>query len=254
MHSQFNKHLFYWILPSATIVLLSLVYFLNVLGLAEVIAPDFNREFGLLENLQLVLLLFIAYICLRKFKNGTEKIEKYGFLIVGLFTVFIFFEEMDYGLHYIDYYNGKTQETVKYEMQVEQKVRNIHNTGKLVGKFKLTSYFIIVLFFVILPLLPVRIKERFAIIRFLSPSRWIVTTATSLLITNQIAFYLYRNHNFFNRSMDSNISEFEETMTYYIILLYLWEMIKKPEGLLFANKRATGTKKEENAEMGSSFL
>lgn len=236
--TQYKKHIIYWALPSAITVLSSLVYFFNVFGLAQVIAPDFNREFGLLENSQLLLLLIIFCLCIKKIKTSRVKVEKYWFLLLAILTVFIFFEEMDYGVHYIDYFNGKTTETVKYEMYVEKKARNIHNTGSLTGKFKLTSYFIIVLFFVIMPLLPKRINERFAIIRFLSPSRWIVTTAISLLVTNKIAFYLHEHHNRFNRSMDGNVSEFEESMTYYIILLYLWEMVKKSESTFFANKQA----------------
>ncbi len=45
--------------------------------------------------------------------------------------------------------------------------------------------------------------------------------------------------------MDGNVTEFEETMIYYIILLYLWELIKKPEKLLFANTH-TATSNENN--------
>ncbi len=192
-NAQFKRHLIYWILPSIITVLFSVIYFLNVFGLAEVIAPDFNREFGLLENLQLLLLLIIFYFCIKKFKNATVKWEKYGFLFLAFFTVFIFLEELDYGMHYVDYFKGKSTEAVKYEMYIEKKVRNIHNTNQLNGKFKTTSYIVIILFFVIMPLVPESVKERFKGTRFLSPSKWIITTAVSLLITNKIAFYLYKN-------------------------------------------------------------
>lgn len=135
-------------------------------------------------------------------------------MLLAFFTVFIFLEELDYGMHFVDYFNGKTTEAVKYEMYVEKKVRNVHNTGTINGKLKTTSYILIVLLFVALPLLSQRMKERFLFLRLLSPSRWIITTAVSLLVTNKFAFYLYKHHNEFNRSMDKNVSGFEEGMIY----------------------------------------
>ncbi len=39
--------------------------------------------------------------------------------------------------------------------------------------------------------------------------------------------------------MDKNVSEFEEGMTYYIVLLYLWEMIRKREERAIPDQPAT---------------
>jgi hypothetical protein len=233
----FKLHFIYWILPSAITLLCSIVYFLNPFNLAEVIAPDFNREFGLVENIQLALLVIIFCLSIKGFRSRTIKLEKYGFLLLAMATAFIFLEEIDYGLHYIEYFQGKTQAEVKYEMEVEKKIRNVHNSGHLNGKFKFTSYVFIVVFFVVLPLIPKRISKQNRLLNFFTPSQWIITTAISLLITNKIAFFFYKNYNLYNRSLDRNVTEFEEGMIYYIIMLYVWEMVKKPEGLLFKKEQ-----------------
>jgi hypothetical protein len=89
------------------------------------------------------------------------------------------------------------------------------------------------LFFVALPLLPYSIKTKYPLLNYLSPSTLIIITALSLLILNQIALYLYKHYDYDNPSLDSNVSEFEEGMTYYIIFLYIREMVKKPKQLFY---------------------
>lgn len=78
-NAPLTRHLVYWILPSAVTLLCSIVYFLNVFGAAEIIAPDVKREFGLLENLQIVLLLVILCLCVKRFRKSTVKREQYVF-------------------------------------------------------------------------------------------------------------------------------------------------------------------------------
>jgi hypothetical protein len=159
-------------------------------------------------------------------------------------TGFMFLEEIDYGLHYYDHLTGKSQ--VTKVVVFDNEVRNLHNNGKLIlNLFKLAAYIVIALFFAVLPLLPEKLKTKNRWLNFLSPSRYIVGTAICLLILNQIARYLYKNYDYANHSLDANVSEFEEIMTYYIIFLYLRELIKKPKDILFATSNTKALPKKE---------
>ena len=230
----FKKHFIYWILPSIVTLSCTLIYFYNLFGLEDFIAPRVNREFGLIENIQLLLLILIFITALKGFHTRTEKIEKYGFMLVAILTAWMFLEEIDYGLHYYDHLTGK-QEITKVVV-FDKEVRNIHNNGPMQNLFKLTAYGVIIIFFVIFPLLPPRYKQRYPVLNFLSPSKLIITTATSLLILNQIALYLYKKYNTPTSALTANVSEFEEIMIYYIVFLYLREIVKKPQGMLTSNK------------------
>jgi asparagine N-glycosylation enzyme membrane subunit Stt3 len=236
---SFKKHFIYWILPSSFTLACTLIYFYNLFGLEDFIAPKINREFGLIENVQLLLLILIFLRAIKGIRTREAKIEKYGFLLVAIVTAFMILEEIDYGLHYYDYLTGKPQ--ITQVVIFDKKVRNIHNNGPMQNLFKLTAYGIIIIFFVIFPLMPLRFKEKHAVLNFLSPSRFIISTAVCLLILNQIALYLYHKYNSPTRSLTANVSEFEEIMIYYIVLLYISEMVKKPQGMLSAKAHAKKT-------------
>lgn len=230
----FKKHFIYWILPSFVTLSCTLIYFYNLFGLEDFIAPRRNREFGLIENIQLLLLILIFLTAIKGFRKRIEKIEKYGFLLVAILTAWMFLEEIDYGLHYYDHLTGK--EEITKVVVFDNEVRNIHNNGPMQNLLKLTAYGVIIIFFVLFPLLPAKYKQRHPILNLLNPSRLIITTATCLLILNQIALYLYRKYNTPTSALTANVSEFEEIMIYYIILLYLREIVKKPQGLLSLNR------------------
>ena len=230
----FKQHFIYWILPSIVTLSCTLIYFYNLFGLEDFIAPRVNREFGLIENIQLLLLILIFITALKGIRTRTEKVAKYGFMLVAILTAWIFLEEIDYGLHYYDHLTGK-QEITKVVV-FDKEVRNIHNNGPMQNLFKLTAYGVIIIFFVIFPLLPSRYKQRYSLLNFLSPSKLIITTATCLLILNQIALFLYKKYNTPTSALTANVSEFEEIMIYYIVFLYLREIVKKPQGMLTSNK------------------
>jgi hypothetical protein len=230
----FNNHLLYWIAPTIVMLFLILAFYLNWFGLSEVIAPKINREFGIIENIQNILLILIFLLALKGFRTREIKIEKYGYIIIMAATAFMFLEEIDYGLHYYDYIKGRQDDELTKVAIFNEEVRNFHNNGSVIlNVLKLVSYAVIILFFVALPLLPYSIKTKYPLLNYLSPSTLIIITALSLLILNQIALYLYKHYDYDNPSLDSNVSEFEEGMTYYIIFLYIREMVKKPKQLFY---------------------
>ncbi len=227
-----RKHFIYWILPSIVTLSCILIYFYNLFGLENFIAPRINREFGLIENIQLFLLILIFLTALKGIRTRINKIEKYVFMVIAIFTVWMFLEEIDYGLHYYDHLTGKKE--ITKVVVFDQEVRNIHNNGPMQNLLKLTAYGIVIIFFVILPSLPATYKERYPMVNFFSSSRYMIITATCMLILNQVALYLYGKYNTPTSALTANVSEFEEIMIYYIVWLYVREIVKKPKGMLFS--------------------
>ena len=226
--NNFKTHFIYWILPSVVTLCCILIFYLNLFGLSEIIAPEQNREFGIIENIQLLLLLMIFFLAVKGARLHKLKIEKYAYIAVAAATAFIFLEEIDYGLHYYDILTGRDKDNVAAIQVFDTKVRNFHNNqNDVLDIMKLMSYAMIAIFFVLLPLLPNRLKQKYPLLNYLSPSRYIVITAFCLLVLNQLALYLYKNFDYSNASLNANVSEFEEIMTYYIIFLYIREMVKK---------------------------
>jgi hypothetical protein len=227
---KFIYHFYYWILPSIILIPCIAVYFFDLYALREWIAPAINREFGFIENLQLLLLVLIFVMAvkgMRRKKITHEKYPYYTWLFTAMAAVVIFLEEIDYGLHYYDYYAGKTQAQVVYQMTVEGKLRNIHNTGKTTSVIKLMVYIGIVLLFVLLPLLPKKGIQKMPLLEYFTPSKYIIGTAITLFMLNQIVLYLNEIRYDKSLSLSGNVSEFEEVMTYYIFLLYAIEMLRK---------------------------
>jgi hypothetical protein len=225
------KHFIYWILPLLIVLVCILIYFYDLLGMAAFIAPDINREFGMVENLQLVLLILIFLTALKGWRIKQTKSEKYGYLFLAIAAVFVFFEEIDYGLHFYDYFTGRITVPADQGILSEQEFRNLHNQGKTTSVIKFIVYSCILLLFVCFPLIPGSRLQKVPLLEYLTPSKYIIATAITLLLLNQTALYL--NTQFYNKhvALAGNISEFEEIMTYYIFFLYLLEMVNKPQVL-----------------------
>jgi len=226
--NNFKTHFIYWILPSVVTLSCILIFYLNLFGLSEIIAPEQNREFGIIENIQLLLLLMIFFLAVKGARLHKLKIEKYAYIVIAAATAFIFLEEIDYGLHYYDLVTGRNNDNLARIEIFHTEVRNLHNNqNNVLNIMKLISYAVIIIFFVLLPLLPDKLKQKYPLLGYLSPSRYIVITAFCLLALNQLALYLYKHYDYSNASLNANVSEFEEIMTYYIIFLYIREMVKK---------------------------
>jgi hypothetical protein len=229
---KFQKHIIYWILPSVIILTCIIFYFFDGFHLSQWIAPELNREFGVIENLQLVIIILITATALKGTRVRIDRLEKNAFKIIFILSVILFLEEIDYGIHYYEYFINKRMEVKSAAVVLgEKNIRNIHNNWNLTSNLKFMAYTLIAVFFVLVPLIPKNRLEKYRVLHYLAPSKYIVTTAVSLLILNQVALYFYQSHPYTNQSLTGNVSEFEETMIYYIGFLYFREMIYKP--LLF---------------------
>lgn len=107
-------------------------------GLIDLLAPLQNRETGLIETLQhIVLLLLVTGVAINAVK-AQQHTEKLLYAAFSMFFLFVLLEETDYLMNYIELLTGKQH----YEISV-QGFRNIHNNdlGLLLHKI---AYWVLV--------------------------------------------------------------------------------------------------------------
>lgn len=216
-----NGDFYYWIFPLVTVSILVLFNYSGIEFLQELISPKINREFGLVENLQLLTILIIIGITIKGIKRNKHWLENLGFGLLTAFFLFSLLEEMDYGLHYYEYF---------FEDGIENKkiVRNFHNQGENNFYVRQVIIFTMIIVFVILPLVKVKIKQ--AYIRHFCADKKIIYSFLVYLFISQMARRLPELGMEVNESLRGNHQEFEELVSYYIILLYMYEIVfsKKP--------------------------
>ena len=225
MKTIFKKHFLYWGLPSLFVSITMLVYFFNILGLAFIIAPEANREFGLIENVQLIIILSIFIIAFKALKIEKVNFKKYVFIAFTLLSIFMFLEEIDYGAHIVDYYHGRSWKHVLRESG-DHEIINFHNQGKRLHYIKLSAYISFVLFLVIVPAIIRKVKTANKYLNWLTPSKYFIYTLISMGVLNRIALLIDKKieHSSIT-SLHKNVSEFEEIFIYYIMFLYIYELV-----------------------------
>lgn len=223
MNISQQKKFYYWILP---LVSMTILVFMNYSGIElfqTIVSPEINREFGLLENLQLLVLAIIFIVCIRSISSKRHQLENlvFGFLSLIFFVAFL--EEIDYGIHYYEYF---------FNSGVEDKsiVRNLHNQGNNNFYLRQATYVVMVLCFVVLPLLKEKIKIPF--IQHFCADKMIISSFAVYLFVGQLARRLPQWGMEVNESLRGNHQEFEELVFYYIILLYLYEVARVKAPLL----------------------
>ena len=213
----------YLIVPAAINLVLIGAYFSGVSWLQTIVSPvlpgmnpDTGREFGLLENLQNVLLISIVVVAAIAVKRKPSKLEKAAFACLFLLAVFVFLEEIDYGLHYYEY-------VMDVGMFQAAQVRNVHNIGGLTKFIKKLLDLCMALFFVVAPL--ALAKSGKPLLRYLTPDRYSVLTMIVMVLMSKLAHLLNDLGFAETGSIHKNISEFRELTIYYIFLVYLCEVV-----------------------------
>ena len=217
-----KEHLVYYILPILVSWTLAFIYFAGSRWMQDLVAHSYNREFGLLENLEnllLLLIIIISFTLLRRSVNGTMKII---YVLCLLASLFMLLEEIDYGFHYWNYFNG-------IHPQDDPVIHNIHNQGKNTIKILMwICYAIILLFIIIMPHVK---KDRLPewIVNFI-PSIKLHFTVLAIPLISRMP-HILNNMNFeTNQSLYHNLSEFEELAIYYIFFLFFYEMKSRLQG------------------------
>lgn len=219
----FRKLLVYLIIPAVFSLLFVWGYFSGDLRIQELIAPRLNREYGLLENLQNLLLLaviaIVAYGIIRK-QLRLERIIL-GCILVG--GIFLFMEEIDYGRHHYRYLIGDPIDNRIKDTNEDSNDWNLHNRGNINQLFKRTLDMGMIAFFIIFPLITWKSTNR--LIRYLRPAPWFILTMVTMIVISRYAKALNRAGLGMNGALQTNTAEFRELIVYYVFLLYLVTVI-----------------------------
>ena len=192
------------------------VYFSGIPFLEEIMSPERNREYGLLENLQLLLILGSVGISIYALFKKTAALPKWMYVASAFLFFIIFLEEMDYGAHFKEYFTGKRNTVFSETFGVE----NFHNRGNNNTISRLTAYLLLCILFAVLPFMP-RQKLPSFIVRMIPPPRMIIL-AGIFVFSYWVPRALVHKGIFEAGNLGTNnIGEFTELTIYYCILAYL---------------------------------
>ena len=192
------------------------MYFSGVQPLQSLVAPRRQREFGLLENLQNLLLVGIA---LRAWKGGSREASRRArrsARLLALFALFVLMEEIDWGDHYFAAWSG--------HRIVPGEKFNLHNKGDVTAWSKRIVDLGLVLGFVVAPALGSRVPVRS---RPWVPSGYSICTLLVAVGASWTAHTLEDAGWPTNQALRSNISEFREVFVYWLAFLYLGEIAER---------------------------
>ena len=219
MPTGIQKHFVYWIFPTLIVAVLMAMYFSGIDWLRQIVAPRINREFGLLENIQHLILIAIMVMAIRSVRSSTAGLRKWMFIFIFVVTSWMFLEEVDYGLHWWELIAGTPPE----ERAV---LRNLHNIGGTTQDIKFVGNTVMITLFVLLPF--VGRKSDWKWWRFFRPSRHLAITAVATFFLARLAHYLADQGFYPDGPISSNISEFREVMVYYVWLVYFCVLSRRP--------------------------
>lgn len=259
-----RKVFVYVVVPAAVSLALMVLYFSGKIVLQRLVcpklpplSPDAWREFGLLENLQnLVLLALVGVACagaLRK-KHALERAAWAGLAACALF---VFAEEIDYGAHVRAYFFGGNEfhwfqpmrewpPELIAEIDLEAQPVNIHNQPGVNKAFKKAGDLLIGGVFVLLPLLAMRFRNQW--LQYAAPDRYAILTVIAIVLLRSLTHALgsWEESQVGTLSdlmeafhagqagehaaalaegrepgaISSNLSEFRELNFYYLLLVY----------------------------------
>jgi len=218
-----KENFWYWIFPYLLLIILMIFYFLGTHFLVEIVVPESNREYGLLENIQLVLILGIIILSLYVVFTNHALLQKLGFGLLGVMAIFIFLEEMDYGDHFIKLFTEGNQRSFYFEKFGKV---NVHNQkGDILVYMRRTPYVIIFILFTILPFVD---KKYFhPIFSYIIPK----PRMALMIVLFAFAYITPRwlvDFNIFevgSLGIGDNIGEFTELIVYYIFFIYIYHII-----------------------------
>lgn len=220
-----REHGYYWVLPLVILSILITFYFSGVPTLEEFVCPKENWEWGILENIQLTIILAMFILAIYAFLKKKVTLQKWGFGLIALFAVFIFLEEIDYGAHFAQLIGGEQEIILKQYIP-----KNIHNQGNNAKLFKRSVYVFMLLLFVIAPFLKLKTENPY--IKYLIPKPRIVIVAVLAIIIDLVPRLIVYFGIFEDGGLGTNIGEFSEVIVYHIFLIYLTQLIFENELLL----------------------
>ncbi|MFT6167051.1 MAG: hypothetical protein ACJAV5_001739 [Vicingaceae bacterium] len=227
-----STHFAYWQFPLLVVILLVFMNYSGIRWATELISPTLNREFGLLENLQLLLIATTFLYTVKAIGLKGYWFEKLAYLVLSLFFMVLFLEEIDYGIHYYQYF-------IRGIAEDKSIVRNFHNQGDNNFYLRQASYVVMVFLFVLLPLFRSKIKNN--LIYHIAASSSIIYSFLVYLFIGQLSRLMPKLGMPVNESLRGNHQEFEELVLYYIILLFVYEIAISKKSLFTPNGKLQPT-------------
>ena len=112
--------------------------------LATIVVPEVNREFGVLEHLQLLPLAAIAVLAARVRAAERARVWRVAMFIAMTGAAFMLLEELNYGQHYIALLLGRGSEAEVGPM-------SLHNVSDTTDLMKASGDLAMALLFVVIP-------------------------------------------------------------------------------------------------------
>lgn len=212
-------------IPAMSNLLLMAFYFSGNDVLQQIISPNngfLTRESGLLEHLQNVYLFGVFLLFLYFSVMRVKPAEKLFFLFLSLMFIFLFLEEIDYGINLYEFLTNRNSSQLKRNWHNESLNGNRQN----VRYFKQLIDLANLLWFVLLPLIATTVKIPF--VKCLIPNQFFILGFILTLVYSNLAHALHDAGlgviDGVSGSLAGNISEFREHNTYYLYLLYAFQI------------------------------
>lgn len=212
------------LVPCGVNLLLVCAYFFGPPVLGSIVAPLMEgvaqpHEFGLLENLENVYLLVMAAMGVAAIRLKTLCLEKIAAVIYTAFALFVLLEEIDYGLHWIEF----VRDTPPEQHLV---IRNLHNqdSGWLNQVMNNGMTILTLVWFVIAPFALARSTNR--LVRYLLPAKQFALAFFLIVLISRLAHYL-DDQILEYHALKRNIAEFRELGMYYMYMVWSYTVIYK---------------------------
>jgi hypothetical protein len=212
-----REHVIYWILPLFLTTFFIVFYYAGPPLIQNIIAPSSNRELGLLENLAHILLLSSIVIVFKGIVMIKDKRVRsiYFFLFISL--LFLFLEEIDYGLHWVEMIKG-------LPVEEQSVVRNLHNRGgHILDIINAIAHISMGILFIIVPYFLPQPKNKLEWFSRFIPSKKMIFTLLTVIVTGILSAFFEELNLPTNESLAGNRAEFDELVTYYAAMLFFYE-------------------------------
>lgn len=213
------EHLCLWLLPTLFLTTATVFYFSGVPALVSIVCPTGNREWGILENVQLLTLVGILVLAVQGLRTKPTRPERIAYGLLAIFTVWVFLEEIDYGAHFVQLFTGEKRSY----LEELTGVYNLHHQGITDKIYKRSSYIVMAVLFLLAPVWHGRFRHPLLV--YLTPSPRIAVVAVLSIVSDLTPRLIVGLGILPDAGLGKNIGEFSEVMVYYTFLVYVFELV-----------------------------
>lgn len=184
-------------------------------GFNAIMAPPYNRELGILELLQSIVLLLTLFVSYKQSRLTTGN-RRLIWIAITLVLMLVLLEETDYGLHYFDYLMGNQP----YTTNLPFTFRNIHNQSNNLMIIRVTTLILQIVVFGLLPFSK-RYFGKLEFVKKYGKFYWITLIPAVALILSFPSFL--NNIELVEYKRSQPIEELLELAHYFMLLIFIYE-------------------------------